>query len=140
MIKYYIGLIIICLSMACSNENKANSPLAVVVKLKAAETLADFEEARKYIDIEKVFSNQPDSINPEVEWKESVMFFYNLGHDKKFTNIFKYYNYDIHETISKNRATVSFKALSSGDSIKEIIYRLELYKNEWKVVGVDYVK
>ena len=140
MIKYYIGLIIICLSMTCNNENKANSPLAVVIKLQAAETLADFEEARKYIDIEKVFSNQPDSVNPEVAWKESVMFFYNLGQNKKFTNVFKYYKYDIHETISKDRATVSFKALSSGDIIKEILYRLELYKNEWKVIDIDYIK
>lgn len=140
MIKYYIGVIILVFLMACNSDYKENSPLAIVIKLKAAETLADFEEAKKYIDIEKVFSNHPDSVNPEVAWKEYVMFFYNLGKDKKFTNVFKYYKYDIRETIANNKATVSFKSLSSGDSIKEILYRLELYKDDWKVIGIDYIK
>jgi hypothetical protein len=141
MIRYYVGIIIIlCFSMACNNENKANSPLAIVIKLQAAETLADFEEAKKYIDVEKVYSNHPDSINPEEAWKESITFFYNLGNDKKFTNVFKYYKYDIREAITKDKATVSFKALSSGDSIKEILYTLELYKNDWKIIGIDYIK
>jgi len=141
MIKYYVGIIIILFfSMSCNNENKANSPLAIVVKLQAAETLADFEEAKKYIDVDKVYSNHPDSISPEEAWKESVTFLYNLGKDKKFTNVFKYYKYDIRETIMKDKATVSFKALSRGDSIKEILYRLELYKNDWKIIGIDYIK
>ena len=141
MIKYAIGIIILlCFSMSCNNGNKANSPLAIVIKLQAAETMADFEEAKKYIDIDKVYSNHPASINPEEAWKESITFFYNLGKDKKFTNVFKYYKYDIQETILKNNATVTFKALSRGDNIKEIVYRLELRKNDWIVIGIDYIK
>lgn len=126
--------------MSCNNEYKANSPLVIVIKLQAAETLTDFEDAKKYIDINKVYSNHPDSISPEEAWKQSVEFLYNLGKDKKFTNIFKYYEYDICENIKKDKATVSFKALSSGASIKEIIYMLELQNKEWKIIRIECVK
>lgn len=141
MKKIYILIIVTsCFFISCNNVNKINSPLAIVIKFQAAETLIDFEQAKKYIDLNKAYSNHPKSLNPELAWKQSVGFLYNLGKDKKFTNIFKYYEYDIRETITKDNATISFKALSSDARIKEIQYVLEIQNNDWKITGINYFK
>lgn len=78
--------------VSCNNNKmpRMESPLAIVIKLISAESFADFDEARKYINLEKVYSNYTDTLSAEQAWKNQVLFFYNLGKDKKFTNNFKW--------------------------------------------------
>ena len=52
--KYFF--ILLFMSTSCQHKpNQRESPLAIVVKLKTAESFADLEEARKYIDIESAY-------------------------------------------------------------------------------------
>jgi hypothetical protein len=126
--------------MSCSELDKINSPLTTVIKLQSAETLANFEEAKKYIDVKKTYGIDSPSISPEKVWRSKVLFFHNLGKDKKFTNVFKYYDYDINESINGNYASVSFISISREAKIKEIIYELVKNREGWVVVGIKYIK
>lgn len=132
----------IFLLVSCNTKTDMESPLVTVIKLNSAESLADFEEARKYIDVEKVYTkNIQGNKSPEQAWKEYVQFSYDLGQDKKFTNAFKYYNYRITESQHQNKAEVTLDALSSSKAkIQRIVYHLELYEDRWKVVDVEYLK
>jgi len=138
-----IQLIILSLFLliACNTKPNMESPLVTVIKLNSAESLANFEEARKYLDVEKVYSKSAEGgKSPEQAWKEYVQFNYNLGQDKKFTNIFKYYDYEIKEELHQNKAEVTFEALSSKSKIQRIVYHLEMYDDRWKVVDKEYLK
>jgi hypothetical protein len=123
----------------CSNAQE-DTPLITVVKLQSAESMANFEVAKNYIDINRVYSKYTESNTSEEEWRSIVEFFYNIGKDKKFTNCFKYYDFQISEEIDKNKAIVSFISNNPNSSIKKIIYDLELQEKKWLVVGIDYIK
>lgn len=131
--------IILITIMSCSNAQE-DTPFVTVVKLQSAESVADFEAAKNYIDINRVYSNYPESKSPEEEWRGMVEFFYNIGQDKKFTNCFKYHNYQIREKIDNNKAIVSFISNDPKSSIKEIVYILELQEKNWLIVGIDFIK
>lgn len=123
-------------------ENKATileTPFVTVVKLVSAEQSLAFDEAKQYIDVIQVYSRL-GSENPETDWKELLKFQYNLGKDKKFTNDFKYYDYDIEETVTDNNAVVCFKAKDINSSIKKITYGLEKRQDKWIVIAIDYLK
>ena len=129
------------LLVSCNTKPAMESPLVTVIKLNSAESLLDFEEARKYLDVEKVYSkNKEANVSAEQAWKEYIRFGYNLGQDNKFTNAFKYHNYNIKESQSGNKGKVVFEALNSKSKIREIIYHLESIEGRWKVVDIEYVK
>ncbi|NIG56502.1 hypothetical protein [Chitinophaga sp. Cy-1792] len=137
-IVFFLAMLIL---VSCGNKiHPEESPLAIVAKLISAESLADFEEAKKFIDVEKVYANHPDTLSAEQAWKTQVTFFYDLGRDKKFTNIFKYYNYTIKEAQNGENASVVFESKTPGDSIDRIIYKLRYYNKTWVVVGIEYHK
>lgn len=119
--------------------HKSQSPIVTVIKLQSAEALMNFEEAKKYIDLNRVFEENPESHDVEKEWKEMVTFFYNVGNDKKFTNQFKYFNYNITETIDDSKAKVKFTPINQNNQIKEIIYSLDKLDDSWKVVDIQHI-
>lgn len=119
---------------------RTESPLAAVIKLISAEALADFDEAKKYIDVNKVYSGNVDTLTPEQAWKDQVMFFYNMSRDKKFTNVFKYYNFNIKEEEKGDNATVVFESIHPEDSISKILYTLDRHNNTWEVVKIEFIK
>jgi hypothetical protein len=126
---------------ACSvnRPTKLETPFVTVVKLVSAENTLHFEEAMQYIDVFQVYTKL-GSENPEEDWKKLLRFQNNLGKDKKFTNEFGYYNFDIEETVKDNIAQVCFKSKDTNASIKMITYGLEKRQQKWVVVSIDYVK
>ncbi|MFT3823039.1 MAG: hypothetical protein QM731_03930 [Chitinophagaceae bacterium] len=127
--------------ISCRSENyQIDSPLATVVKLICAESFADFDEAKKYIDVEKVYSGYSDTLSPEQMWKSQVVFFYNMGKDKKFTERFKYFNYVIKEGQIGDSAEIIFESIRPEESIRKITYRLSRCNDKWIVIKIDYVK
>ncbi|HVY74264.1 MAG TPA: hypothetical protein VG890_05505 [Puia sp.] len=116
-----------------------NPPLATVVKVNAAEAFMDFEEAKKYQDINEIYS-KVDKQNPEKAWKEMVTFFYNLSKDKKFTNQWKYYNYDITENINNKNAEVILKSKNKEALFQTITYKLDLRQSVWIINDIEYTK
>jgi len=138
--KFLILLWLILVAISCNNKKNMqaqNSPLATVVKLQTAEFLMDYDEAKKYIDINSVYGreNLVDSLSPEQAWIEMVTFMSNST-DKKFTRQFKYFDYDVIETMDGNKAEVFFKPKNIAN--KGITYKLELRKNNWIVYEIDY--
>lgn len=118
--------------------HQIESPLVTVIKLISAESLADFDEAKKFIDLEKVYSNHPDTLSAEQAWKNQVLFFYNISKDKKFTNNFKYYDYNIKETKDGDRAKVIFESILPEKVINRIVYDLNLYNKSWVITAIEY--
>jgi len=140
-LKLHCIIIVVLMMFSCA-ENKATileTPFVTVVKLVSAEQSLAFDEAKQYIDVIQVYSRL-GSENPETDWKELLKFQYNLGKDKKFTNDFKYYDYDIEETVTDNNAVVCFKAKDINSSIKKITYGLEKRQDKWIVIAIDYLK
>lgn len=137
--KKYLIIILLLTLISCTKKN-LNSPLATIVKLQSAQEVKDYEEAVKYIDVNKTYSRcKKVGIKPYDCWVSYVNFSYNFGRaDKKFTNRFGYYNYDIKEFINGDKSTVEFISLSRKK--KEIIYSLDLIKQNWIVVGIEYIK
>ncbi len=128
------------LIISCVNRegmNHKNSPLAIVIKLQTAEFLMDYKEAKNYIDINSVYSgkNSIENLSPEQAWVEMVSFMSNFT-DKKFTRYFKYYDYDIIESINGVKAEVTFRPKNNGS--KGLTYKLELRKDVWMVYDIDY--
>jgi len=140
MMKYIIIIIAVITSIGCNRQKQEvkEKPLIAVIKLQSAEANLNFEEAKKYIDVKSVFGKHPESKNPEKEWKDMVSFFYNLGNNKKFTSQFKYYNYDITESVDNSKARISFIAIDKGSRIKEINYTLYRINDKWKIVDIQY--
>lgn len=117
------------------------SPLITVINLQSAESTGDFESAKKFIDVDKVYSKQEESNTPEESWKQMVSFFNKLGEGNKFTSCFKYYKYNISEKIDKNnKAKVVFEALAKESQIRKITYNLTKRNNDWIVIRIDYDK
>ena len=131
----------VLLSISCEEQNISmkETPIITVVKLQSSEALLNFDEAKKYIDIEEVFGKNPESKNPQEEWREMVTFFYNLGNNKKYTNQFKYFNFNITETINSSKSKVKFKSINQESRIKEIIYSLDKLDDRWIVVDIQYI-
>ena len=77
-------------------ESLNSTPFAVVVKYISAVNFVDTLEARKYINISKVYSKYIDKETPTANkvWENQILFNQSLNNDKKFTNHFKFYNYD----------------------------------------------
>jgi hypothetical protein len=136
----FFGLVLMILVSCNSKMTQIESPLAIVIKLISAESLANFDEAKKYIDVEKVYSNGIDTLSAEQAWKNQVLFFCNIGKDKKFTNNFKYYNYIIKEEQKGENAEVVFESIHPEDSISKIVYKLIQEDKTWRVVKIDYLK
>jgi hypothetical protein len=114
---------ILILFSSCEKDNNPKmkeSPLAIVIKLKSAEALINFEEAKKYIDLKRVFEKITEPLDAEEEWKKINTFFHSLGTNKKFTGQFKYFNYKINEIINKSNATVTFTSINKDAQIKKI--------------------
>ena len=126
-------------SCAKNKTTILETPFVTVVKLVSAEQCLAFDEAMQYIDVIQVYSKL-GSENPIEDWEKLIKFEYNLGKDKKFTNDFKYYNYDIEETVTDNNVVVCFKAKDDNASIKMITYGLEKRQKKWIVVSINYVK
>jgi outer membrane cobalamin receptor len=127
--------------VSCNSKmTQIESPLAIVIKLISAESFANFDEAKKYIDVKKVYSNDIDTLSAEQAWKSQVLFFYNIGKDKKFTNNFKYYNYLIKEEQKGENAEVVFESIHPEESISKILYTLNRHNKTWEVVKIEYIK
>ena len=140
MSKYILFLSIFLTFMSC-NKNEDESLLAIVIKLNSAESLGNFNEATKYIDIDKVYSKYvKDGKSANEIWREYVMFTYNLSQDNKFTNTFKYYQYSIRENQNGNTGVVTFESINPKAKIKKLIYKLTRIGNNWKVTDIEYIK
>jgi hypothetical protein len=139
--RIFFGFVLMVL-VSCNSKMppQMESPLATVIKLISAESFADFEEGKKYIDVEKVYPKNIDSLSPEQAWRNQVLFFYNIGKDKKFTNNFKYFNYTIREEEKGENAEVIFESIRPEESISKILYALARYDKQWMVVRIDYTK
>jgi hypothetical protein len=138
IILYLMGLLGLLNSCYVNKTVKLETPFVTVVKLKSAEQALNLEDALQYIDVVQVYTKL-GSENPKEDWEKLIRFNYNLGKDKKFTNTFGYYNYDIEETVNGNNASVCFKAKDDSTSIKMITYGLEK-RQKWVVVSINYVK
>lgn len=125
---------------SCSNQVYKETPFMTVVKLLSAEQRLDYNEAKIYIDVSKVYSKYDGVKNPENEWMKLLQLNYNLGKDKKISNNIDYYKYNIEEVISKKKATVSLIDKDTNKSIKKIVYSLEFIENRWIVVSIEYIK
>ncbi|MBG6130740.1 SepF-like predicted cell division protein (DUF552 family) [Aquimarina sp. EL_43] len=138
--KNLIVIFLLALHIGCNSQNKnmKETPLVSVIKLKSAEAVLNFEEAKKYIDLDKVFEKSPELRDVEKQWKEMVTLFYNLGNDKKFTNHFKYFNYRISEVVKQSKAEVIFAKINKESQVKEIVYSLENREENWVVVDIEY--
>ena len=134
------GIIFLTLISCNSKMSQIESPLATVIKLISAESLANFDEAKIYIDVEKVYANNIDTLSAEQAWKNEVLLLYNIGKDKKFTNIFKYYNYTIKEEQKGENAEVIFESIHTEESISKIIYSLIRKTKKWVIVRIEYKK
>jgi hypothetical protein len=137
---FFVTLCMLFLIISCADKKGTqtkNSPLATVVKLQTAEYLMDYTEAKNYIDVNSVYGdkNLPDSLSPEKAWMEMVSFMSNMT-DKKFTRQFKYYDYDVIESVNRNKAEVFFKPKNNAN--KGITYKLELRNDAWIVYEIDY--
>ena len=139
---FFFQLIIILSLIRCKDVSK-EGPLAVVIKLIDSEENLDFEEARKYIDLNSVYGSLTNGDNSSHDdiWKEFLETKYNVGKMKKFSNKFKYRNFIIIESIKSNEfAEVSFSAKNKGAKIQKILYELAIMDASWKVIKIGYVK
>lgn len=127
--------------VSCAVKPDNVSPLETVIKLKACETLVDFENAKEFIDLDRVYGPSIlDTASAENVWREQHQFAYNLARDNKFTNVFNYSKYKITQLADRQNYKVIFEALNSAANFKSIEYLLEPSSNStgWKVVGVKY--
>jgi hypothetical protein len=136
----FFSLVSMALVSCNSKMTQMESPLVIVIKLISAESLANFDEAKKYIDVNKVYSSSIDTLSAEQAWKNQVLFFYNIGNDKKFTNNFKYYNFIIREEQKGESAEVIFESMHPEASISKILYTLNRHNRTWEVVKIEYIK
>ncbi len=145
MDKNLLIVVIIFAFFSCQKEKKCNvglSPFGVVVKFISSESTLDTIEAKKYIDIEKVYKKYVDNKNltSYQVWKNKLEFTNNLSKDKKFTNQFKFHNYEFSEVIKNKKASVTFSSKNINSNIKLINYFLELQDDKWIIVDITYTK
>jgi hypothetical protein len=147
MRQYSLIVLFWCLVLSsCAQKQDSVSmenPLATVIKLEAAESFKDYETAKKFIDIEKVYAKTAKDENKKAEiiWKEFIEFNYAIGNSSaKFTNSFPFHKYKIIESINGNTSEVKLSAIEGGQKIREIIYKLELHNRSWVIIAIDYIK
>lgn len=127
---------------SCQVENKRGidgSPLAVVVKFISAESFRDTIEAKKHLNLDKVYSKFIDNENKTANevWKSKLRFEYALSNDNKFTNHFNFSKYTFNEVIENNKSRVVFISKNKEDSMESIEYSLELNEsNNWVIVDI----
>ena len=142
IINRALFLILIVIQFSCNNKSifKANSPLVSIVSLNSAEALEDFNEAKKYQDVDLLYGQyaKESSITAEKYWMNFVKENNKLASDRKFTNQFKYYNYNIKEMINGSKSQVTFRNKNKSDRIQTIVYHLSLRNSIWKVIKVEY--
>jgi hypothetical protein len=141
------NIFFVLLTMIACNKNHSKmagqreSPLAIVVKLISAESMGYPEVAKRYIDVNQVYSKHvPDSINYDTLFTEHVKIMSSTTNSNKMSNHFKYFNYEIVETYEGGQAKVKFAARDNSASLERIIYSLEDRQGEWIVVDIDYVR
>jgi hypothetical protein len=114
--------------------------LTVVIKLQSSETLNNLTEGEKYIDLERTYGDlaKREKKTPYQLWQEYVKFNYGLATDKKFTNVFKYYDFNIKVEEVQDGFKVIFEYRDLQNGIKEIVYKLEKLEDNLKVVNISY--
>jgi len=141
MMYRFVIFILLVLLMSCNNKvSKVNSPLVSIIKLQSSEALGDFNEAKKYQDISKLYGEYAKalSVSPEKYWIDYITAINKLGRDKKFTNQVKYFNYNIEEVINENNSEVIFSNKNKSDRVREIIYDLKLVDSTWILQKIEY--
>ncbi|GAB4259853.1 MAG: hypothetical protein Kow0079_16840 [Vicingaceae bacterium] len=145
--KSYLTCLLFGLLFASCKQSKdvtlMESPLAIVIKLEAAESCKDYDAARNFIDVEQVYSSVAKQEGRAVEdvWKEFVEFNYSIGNSSnKFTSTFPFHKYKIIETINGDMSEVKLLGTEEGRRIKEITYKLTVQNKSWKVVSINYKK
>lgn len=141
MINRFASLAVLSLLISCNSKMSiSNSPLASVIKIQSSEALGDFDEAKKYQDINKLYSQYAKevSVAPERYWIDFVTANNKLGRDKKFTSQVKYFNYNIEEVINGNESKVFFYNKNKSDRVQAIIYDLKLLDSTWVLQKIEY--
>jgi hypothetical protein len=118
-------------------EKNLNSPLVSVIKYQSATIFVDIDEANKYADLIRIYS-ELNLNKKEIQelWKKTYISFKKLADkDKKFTNIYKYYDYNITEITNTKVATVIFEDKFNKE---KIFYYLKLSNDLWKIVNIEY--
>ncbi len=143
--KQYLAYTLFALLLSSCGQKRDitmnESPLAIVIKLESSESFKDYETAKKFIDVEQVYSVIAKQENRKAEdvWKEFVEFNYSVGNSSnKFTSSFPFHKYKITEMVNVDRAEVKLEGTEEGQQIKEITYKLVLENEAWKVVSIDY--
>ncbi|WP_316793739.1 hypothetical protein [Pedobacter frigoris] len=134
-------LILLTLLVSCNNKvSKINSPLVSIIQLQSSENAGEFNEAKKYQDINKLYGKYAEelSVTPEKYWKDIVTASNKLAGDKKFSNQFSYFDYNIEEIVDGNRAKVVFNNKSKLDRVQSIIYDLKLVDSTWVLQEIGY--
>ena len=129
------------LLMSCGkNASSVNSPLVSIIKLQSSEVLEEFDEAKKYQDINKLYGKYAEelSVSPEKYWMDYVTSKNKLGRDKKFTNQVKYFDYNIEEFINGDESRVIFNSRDKSDRMQAIIYDLKLVNSNWVLQKIEY--
>lgn len=132
---------LLTLLISCNNKVlKVNSPLVSIIKLQSSEALGDFNEAKKYQDIDKLYGEYAKEVSttPIRYWMDYVASNNKLGRDNKFTNQIKYFNYDIEEAINGDSSEVIFNNKNRSDRIQAIIYSLKLIDSTWILQKIEY--
>lgn len=99
----------------------------------------DTTEAKKYINLERVYNKYIDKENTSSQkvWEGKLMFSYNLSRDKKFTNHFGFYEYEFKETINNSKSSILFTDKNKKAGIESIEYLLELDGlGNWIIVDI----
>ncbi len=134
--------ILLLIVVSCNKKESKEidkSPFGVVVKFITAESLMDTIQAKKYIDIERVYKKYIDEENTTAQnvWESKLLFSYNLSLDNKFTNYFPFHEYDFKEIRNNNKSSILFTDKNVKASIESIEYLLELDENEnWIIVDI----
>ena len=114
------------------------TPLSVVVQLRSAEESLKFEEAKQWIDLDRVYAALDAESSSDIEeaWMQICRGFHALGQNRKFENRMHYHRWTIEQAIDGTSATVRFiRKSSKGDDAHTIFYELERRGEGWVVVG-----
>jgi hypothetical protein len=139
--KFTSYALVLILLMSCNNKiSRVNSPLASIIKIQSSEALGDFNEAKRYQNINKLYGEygKEFSISPEKYWIDYVVANNKLARDKKITNQVKYFNYDIEEDINGDKSKVTFNNKNKSDRVQAIIYDLKWVDSIWMLQKVEY--
>lgn len=140
--KGIVTLLITAFLMSCTSKEESETPLMTVIKLQSAESLKQYDIAKKYLDVNKVYGelSTEASKTPEEVWTEFIEFNYSLGQSKKFSNTFKYHEFEIIEKVNQDSSVVRFIPYNQEARIKSITYHLLRIDNLWRVIQIDYKK